>query len=148
MEVTLIPISGMFRHPVDGAHAAQVLRERGFSSVAIRPIASSGKASPKQSPRRAAIAGACGVLLVMLISGWFAGAAVDKVFGAIVVTSVMLGALLLLLVVSSHTSQRVRRYPRQCAVVLTVHCRTEDEPAVAETLRDNGAVEVRLPIHH
>lgn len=147
MEVTLIPVSGMFRHPVDGAHAARVLRERGFSSVAIRPVANSGKANPKETPRRAAIAGAWGVVLLMLISGWFAGAAVDKVLGAIVVASVILGALLLLLIRLSRTPQSVRRYPRRNGVVLTVHCRTEDEPAVAETLRDNGAVEVRLPIY-
>ena len=144
MAVSKTPVMGLFRHAVDGAHAAQRLREKGFSRIAICPVAewSHGKGEDAGfSPRM--VTGIAMYVAAVFVIGWITGHAVNRAIGVIAaMTTLFLGMLGGILFLDWGTT-RVKRYPRDGGVRLTVECRSGEEPEVAETLRHAGAVQIQ-----
>ena len=144
MAVSKTPVMGLFVTCVDGARAAQLLRERGFSAIAICPV-------PEWSHRKGADGGlrprtVTGIALyvaAVVVIGWICGQAANRVIGVIAAMTMlflgMMGGILLL----DWGTTRVKRYPRHGGVRLTVECRSGEEPEVAETLRHAGAVQIQ-----
>ncbi|MFN7933011.1 MAG: hypothetical protein U0R19_06765 [Bryobacteraceae bacterium] len=145
MTLTTAPVMGLFRHPVDGAHAAQVLREKGFSTIAIRPVTEPGRGKVESaSPRLHHVAWMAGIAVAVVAAGWTAGHAVNRVIGLFAALTVMFMGMMAAMVYFNWGDSRVKRYPRQGGVLLTVECRSGEEPEVAETLRHAGAVQVKI----
>lgn len=144
MTFTTTPVMGLFRHPVDGAHAAQVLREKGFSAIAIRPVTEPGRAKVEHgNPRLNQVAWIAGIGVAVIAAGWMAGHAVNRVIGFFAALTVLFLGIMGAILYSNWGTSRVKRYPRQGGVLLTVECRSGEEPEVAETLRHAGAVQVK-----
>jgi len=143
MAVVRKPVSGLFRHPIDGAHAAHVLREKGFSKIDIRTVPETGhpRSSSKKRPI-AAVAGAVGTMGAAVICGLLVGQFVSKVAGVFAALGLAFFGLLAVTLCILSPSSRVERYPRRDGVLLTVQCRGEEEPEVTEALRHAGAVRV------
>lgn len=143
MAVVRKPVSGLFRHPIDGAHAAHILREKGFSKIDIRTIPEAGhsRSSSKKRPL-AAVAGAVAAIGAAIICGLLLGQFVSKVAGVFAALGLAFFGLLSVMLYVLWPSSRVERYPRRDGVLLTVLCQGEEQPEVAETLRHAGAVKI------
>lgn len=143
MAVVRKPVSGLFRHPIDGAHAAHVLREKGFSKIDIRTVPEIGhsKTSGKRRPI-AAVAGAVAAIGAAVICGLLVGQFVSKVAGVFAALGLAFVGLLAVMLHVLWPSSRVERYPRRDGVLLTVLCHGEEEPEVTEAMRHAGAVKV------
>ncbi|MBS1829994.1 MAG: hypothetical protein JST93_32140 [Acidobacteria bacterium] len=144
MTVLKTPVMGLFRHPVDGAHAAQVLREKGFSTIAIRPVEAPGFSKvEKRKGRMKPVAGIVGLGIAVIAAGWTAGHAVNRVIGFFAALTVLFIGIMGAILYLNWGTTRVKRYPRHGGVLLTVECRSGEEPEVAETLRHAGAVQIK-----
>jgi hypothetical protein len=142
MAVLTMPVSGVFRHPVDGAHAAQVLREKGFSTIAISPIAETIQMRREDRKMRPRVAAGIGFAVVAVAAGYIAGQGINKVVGMIAGMTVIFFGLLWAILFLNWGAPPVTRYPRRNGVLLTVQCRSGQEPEVEETLRHAGAVKI------
>ncbi|MBL8174590.1 MAG: hypothetical protein JNK48_07970 [Bryobacterales bacterium] len=143
MAVLRKPVSGLFRHPIDGAHAAQVLREKGFTKVEIQPVAESAPRKPRERSRRLmATVGAAMTIGAAVVAGFVAGQVVSRAAGVFAALSLAFLGMMAVVLFLQWPRERVQRYPRRDGVLLTVQCRGEEEPEVADALRHAGAIKV------
>ena len=147
--VQMLPVSGIFQHPVDGAHAARVLREKGYVMVALRPLANIDLSRLPLSQRESnsrlnwMIASALAAFLVLGAFGWFLGNAINMGLGVLVALAFAFFGIVAALLLIDQPAERHRRMSRDGGVVVTVHCPKDEENEVERTLRKTGAVEIQ-----
>lgn len=146
MAVLRKPVSGLFRHPIDGAHAAHILREKGFSKIDIHTVPDAVHTRPTGKRQSlVAYSGAVVTIGAAIFAGLLAGHYVSKVAGVFAALCLSFIGALSVALMMKWPDDRVQRYPRRDGVLLVVQCRGEEEPEVAETLRHAGAVKVNAP---
>ncbi len=145
----LLPVSGLYMHPADGARAAQVLREKGFGPVAIRPLADIDLSllpiSQKEANARLNWMIGFSILGFFALGalGWFLGNTIHMGLGVIAALSLAFLGMLAAILLVDRPAERHRRYRQEGGVLLTVHCTKEEEEQVSEALLRTGAVEVK-----
>lgn len=149
MIAQLLPVTGLYKHPVDGAHAAQVLREKGFSQVVIRPLSDIDLSllpiSQKEAGARLNWMIGFSILGFFALGalGWFLGNTIHMGLGIIAALSLAFLGMLAAILLVDRPSERHRHYRQEGGVLLTVHCTKEEEDVVSEALLGTGAVEVK-----
>ena len=153
MATHALPISGLFAHGEDGERAAQILRERGFEKIAMRPLSQVNlrllpltEAETKEKMYRTLFAAPIGFCALGSV-GLVLGSTIR--FGLGLGAGLLLGMLGALIAIGwmDRPAERYRRMSQEGGVLLTVECEAEEEAKAAEALRSTGAVEVEKVVH-